>query len=608
MLSPTITSPNNSRPPSPIKVRTIQDTTENTHINNLQAESTLGQLFQIKEEAMAEKTSISTDNNLPAMNKSSPAKKNTIQKQKSLPDDSYPLDKCNASYYQGELKNFKAFILRHKSLPEGVSLKVINSSDKASSARKNHKIKGLLELMVRNKIIGNSSMSLSNLYVTKIFLDDNKKRFIIQSDVFKDIAYSSAKEISSESINANFVLDVFNDGVQESVTLAFENLPTDYQVECLLAIAKFRFIMEKDINYLESKKEELDQDNIKYLECLRICAGNADKLYDIFKYKYGDNRLIFARDNEELYCGEIINKKYNGKGILIGPNFVYEGSFIEGNFSGFGNLIVIDKTENVGIEYIGNFTNSLIEQGFYKRVDQNSELIFRGTFKNKIPNLGKTEYYSQDENSKSFLIGQGSVKGNELYKIKTVNRAGEYLEGKLREGEYSEGYTAISASKLAVKPKEFGGFINKETSFWGKFIKKENGYYPYGSVEFANQNGEKIEGYFDEKTFKLDKGKQVCYTNDQQNVSFSVARNDDNSIKFAVFEFKHDFIAYKVRVGDGKIFYASKTNPKQENETIIIFYDKFNAATDEDKAIIDNEIQTRMKQLNDYEAPPLPKG
>ena len=145
-------------------------------------------------------------------------------------------------------------------------------------------------------------------------------------------------------------------------------------------------------------------------------------------------QLKYARifyPNDEFYEGEMTNSSYNGKGKLISENKdLYIGDFIDGEKSGEGKLIFNDdETEyngkflkgNItgygnmkwksGIEYEGNFNDNFFD-GKGVLTDKHTGDKYEGNFdKNFFHGKGKYTYGNGDEYEGDFEYGIRKGKG-----------------------------------------------------------------------------------------------------------------------------------------------------------------------------------------------------
>ena len=200
---------------------------------------------------------------------------------------------------------------------------------------------------------------------------------------------------------------------------------------------------------------------------------------DIICYKEYDRRGIL------IYEGEILNKKYNGRGkqySFLNGLLEYEGEFKDGKWNGKGRKYCKGK-----LDYEGEYIND-IRNGKGKEYDYNGALRFEGIYLDGKRWTGKG-YNEKGIEEYELKDGKGVCKDYTFFTGKLIFE-GEYINGKrngkgkeyndngelIFEGEYLNG----KKSNGIGKEYEFGHLI-----YFGEFVNGQRN----GKGKEYNYNG-----------------------------------------------------------------------------------------------------------------------
>lgn len=252
-------------------------------------------------------------------------------------------------------------------------------------------------------------------------------------------------------------------------------------------------------------------------ECL---LGDCENGYGIAKNEYGtykgnfENGIksgygIFSFDSIGVYIGNWDSNFPNGQGMQIQfGDFIYEGSFVNGQREGFGRIEylysgskfnsrkIIDARPDFGV-YVGGWKSDLY-QGEGKLYRANSKLELEGVFKNhKIDDESSFIYYNNDGHKyMEYIVGRGintfnlyGRSGNLLYSYRMDN----FEDGPCECDIYYNNGNLLYSGECYWNSSFFMGFPNGEGVFYrysqqNKLSVDKLDIWFQGEIEFDTRN------------------------------------------------------------------------------------------------------------------------
>lgn len=235
-------------------------------------------------------------------------------------------------------------------------------------------------------------------------------------------------------------------------------------------------------------------------------SSSSSSTVDLFTYdgeifnEIPDGRGILKKNGDIVYVGHFVDGQRSGKGVsFIGGKKIYNGSYKNGDFHGYGRLFhYLDET----LVFEGNFKNGF---PFYGKIYSDHCLLHEGLFKNYNGNFcfpyeegiyiglienGRSNNYGCLFNDKAQTIYKGHWKNN-LYHGKgslfdsygTLEYSGEWKNG-MKDGygifydiEYGDSYKYVGDFK--EDKKEGYGILYENENFNDKssWVKKYSGWW-----------------------------------------------------------------------------------------------------------------------------------
>ena len=277
--------------------------------------------------------------------------------------------------------------------------------------------------------------------------DEEKNQFEYNNETSKKIENEMLNTTKNKSLkienNSNNFLKEFNEKLQfigkyiseEEFELMIPESANDF-----IKKESFPFLQKENILSYKMAPVEFENGNIyngNWNESIEMEGYGKYYLKEekvLVEGIWEKGQLKYARifyPNDEFYEGEMANSSYNGKGKLISENKdVYIGDFIDGEKNGEGKLIFNDdETEyngkflkgnltgygnmkwKSGIEYEGNFNDNFFD-GKGVLSDKHTGDKYEGNFdKNLFHGKGKYTYGNGDEYEGNFEYGIRKGKG-----------------------------------------------------------------------------------------------------------------------------------------------------------------------------------------------------
>lgn len=245
-----------------------------------------------------------------------------------------------------------------------------------------------IESLFKNKLNQKQESDLNNLRqeykkLKKIRTDESIKRKEYEAELVNDFSPPCVKKSDTYFAfmdnNEWYFFNLETNNQYRSFSYVIDETP-EFSIAKSYYFMNFRFKRRNDINKTigpykyKSNKLSLKINNHTFDFEIKDC--------DIF---YKKNRIIRIQTNRPNSC--IFGDCINGRGVLISENSLYEGTFLDGNKSGIGEIVLNDGTfysgcwENNQFHSYGSFV--VPDKARYSGIWDNGDFKGKGSTWNK---------------------------------------------------------------------------------------------------------------------------------------------------------------------------------------------------------------------------------